>query len=380
MAGTPIFAGIDLSSDERKCAFAEGGPRADPGGTPTLAVSRVWVRRQDADPGSDRTPGDRRATGWGLGPVQEYLTGLVARCEKDDRVAVVAVDVPFGYPDRFRRYIENPLERVADATDAGSNPVDLHLYRGCELRLIDHLRPGGQPARSPASPHRALWDYYTRLRAEYPTAGDEPQSSRGWTTRPFSPVGSWLASTTVRWVRLCSDLGAAVAAPSVWRLGTRVFLFECYPTATQVFSGLWHPRLKAKRADDVTRRAAAGLLVAGRVQLDNGGAAPADLRPWWGCIDLGGRDVTSTDHQFDALTGLLTAWWLGKHLGAGGGDAGITDYPSPARVRLHPAAVNAVTGSSDDDASRLREGVIYYPAVPEPFLTPPGGSSTTRSS
>lgn len=147
-----------------------------------------------------------------------------------------------------------------------------------------------------------------------------------------------------------------------------------------MLSGLWHPRFKADRADDVTRRAAAKVLVAGRILLDNAGAAPADLRPWWGSIDLGGQDVTSTDHRFDALTGLLTAWWLGKHLGAGGGDAGITDYPSPARVRLHPAAVNAVTGLPDGDAWRLREGAIYYPAVPEPFLTPDDPATATRSS
>jgi hypothetical protein len=381
MASVPILTGIDLASNELNCAFAEGEPMAGTDGSPTLMVNEVWVRERAA--GEKALSRQRRKTpkvkkvAWALAPVEEYLNDLVARCEREDRRAMVAVDVPFGYPERFCRYALDPLERVKDdagsddKTNAGKNPIDSHLYRVCELRLMDELQYEKRSMkRRPEFPHRALWEYYAGLR-KYRSKKGVP--SPGWRTKPLCSVGSWLSVTIIKWVRLCSELNVVVQAPSVWSLGERVLLFEFYPVATQVLSGLWHPRLKADKNDCVTRCDAKALLTSGKVKVDAAKPA-ADLRPWWGSIRLGEQDVTSTDHRFDALTGLLTAWWLGRQLPNGLGSARTADYPSPEKIKVHPDSIRPlpVTEGRGIVGGASGEGSIYYPAIPEALLLSKG--------
>src|SRR5690242_1298665 len=109
MGSPPIFAGIDLSSNKRNCAIAEGEPTEGTAGVPTLLLARSDDQLQSGDDEEQGGVPSQRRLAWGLEPVRRYLRRLSERCEKERRQAVVAVDVAFGYPDRFRTYLENPL-------------------------------------------------------------------------------------------------------------------------------------------------------------------------------------------------------------------------------------------------------------------------------
>ncbi len=384
MASVPILAGIDLSSNKRNCAIVEGEPTEGTAGVAMLRLARADDQVHGSDEEEEGMP-SQGGLAWGLEPVRRYLRGLSVRCETQRRQAVVAVDVPFGYPDHFRSYLENPLREISGdagqraSTEAGKNPVDARLYRVCELRLMDLLRYGKRAATHPATQtHRELWAYYERLRGNFP-AGQKPaaatgtktkpKASPGWNAKPLCTVGSWLAVNVIKWMRLCGDVGATVLAPSVWKLPSGVFLFECYPAATQILSGFWHPRLKAGKLDCETRRAAKALLNAGKIKLGAGNPA-VDLRHWWGVVVTRKEDIISTDHRFDAFTALLTAWWLGKHLSAVYPAVGIEDYPSPRKTRIHPSSFVAAPVGLPEEGQRRTcgEGTIYYPATPDALL------------
>lgn len=374
MSTTPILSGIDLSSDKRNCAIAEGEPAEVAAGTAELTVKIVQDKVQSTDDEEGAVTSSESLC-WGLEPVRLYLKELSDRCKEERRQAVVAVDVPFGYPDRFRQYIENPLTAINEdsrregSIESGKNPVDVHLYRVCELQLMDLLRYSEKDEKFLATqPHKPLWDYYKGLKKSYPNVDGKSagKASPGWNTRPLCTVGSWLSVNVVKWMRLCADLGATVLAPSVWRLPSEIYLIECYPAATQVMSGFWHPRLKAGKSDCKTRCAAEALLKKGKIRLD-AGKPVVDLRPWWGVVDTGTADITSTDHRFDAFTALLTAWWLGKHLSHLHASVSINDYPSPPKATIHPSSFGSAPSDPSNECTN-GEGTIYFPAIPTVML------------
>lgn len=355
----PIFCGIDISSDTSKCAIAIGEASSGASEGPTLRV----ILRESADQGEND---------WNLPTVAGLLRELSTRCKKEQRKAVVAVDIPFGYPKEFAPYLAaHPLQTKCFTDELPL--VDDLMFRGCEKQLKHTLL---SPESWTTAPSRLpLWQHYQSLKTAFFSENDPKRkakrnkddsvkASNGFSTSPLCTVADKIGRAIARWIKVACELNARSVGPSVWSIEDNVYLFECYPLASLVSSGLWHPDLKSRERGRTTRTAAVNLLRGRRVQLAVAGGIQTDRQcgEAWGYVESG--DMTATDHTFDALVCTCTAWWCGSSLLSRYGVVGVSNYPKPPLAGVSEQCFTDPAGNALDKG----EGGIYYPKTPECLL------------
>lgn len=352
----PIFCGIDISSDSSKCAIAIGEASFGAAGSPTLTVSL-------------REPNEQGENDWNLPSVAGVIAELVAQCKSQRRKAVVAVDIPFGYPKAFASYVaQNPLQSKSHTDRLPL--VDSLVYRGCEKKLKRTLL--APESWTTATSRLPLWQHYQSLRTAF-FSEDDPnrmakrkkdqsvKASSCFPTSPLCTVADKIGRAVARWIRVACELDARSVGPSLWTIGDDVYLFECYPLASLVASGLWHPNLKGKERGGTTRAAAVGMLQSQKISLTDAGGKSVECNfgAFWGNVQVG--NVTGSDHTFDALVCACTAWWCGESVLSGNGVVGFESYPKPPLAEVSDQCFTDDEGNALD----IGEGGIYYPKTPE---------------
>jgi hypothetical protein len=355
---SPIFCGIDISSDTSKCAIAIGEASSGASNGPTLRVTL----RDSADHGEND---------WNLPTVTGLLQELSARCNKEQRKAIVAIDIPFGYPKEFAQYLTTHPLQTKRFTDELPLVDDL-MYRGCEKQLKHTLL--APESWETVESRLPLWQYYLSLKTEFFSDDDQKRNetrnddgtvrvSRGFPVSPLCTVADKIGRAISRWIRVACELNARSVGPSVWSIEDNVYLFECYPLASLVSSGLWHPDLKSRERGRTTRTAAVNLLRGRKMQLTGGGVqTERQCGDTWGYVECG--DMTASDHTFDALVCTCTAWWCGGSLLSRYGVVGVSNYPKPPLAIVSDQCFTDPTGNALDK----HEGGIYYPKTPDCLL------------
>jgi hypothetical protein len=353
---SPVFCGIDISSDISKCAIAIGEASIEN----NKPVLRVKLRESNEQPGDD----------WDLPTVAAALGKLLSECKQAKRQAIVAIDIPFGYPKAFAQYLNRkPLESKGFTETI--KMVDDLMFRGCEKKLKDSLLSPNSwetPERKP------LWDYYQSLRTKYFSADDpkkkaeklkdgSPKKSNMLPVSPLSTVSDKIGRAVARWIRVACELNARAEGPSVWSIDNTVYVFECYPLASLVSCGLWHPDLKSSERGQISRAAAINLLKAQTISFPDE-AAPRNCFDWWGNVEC--DDMTESDHTFDALVCTCTAWWCGHSVLSKYNVNNISDYPKPESAGVPE---ESFTDPADKHLD-VDEGGIYYPKTPACLLNP----------
>lgn len=358
----PIFAGIDISSDTSKCAMAYGEVSPNDSLVPCIHVA--------INESSEENEND-----WSLPTVSSMLSKLVRRCKEEERVAIVGVDIPFGYPNKFASYLSaEPLKTKLETSKLAI--VDDLLFRECEQQLKkDLLAPDSWTT---SVRRQSLWKYYQILRRTFFSDNDPKRKTKRnkdgsvkaspcFPTSPLCTVGDKIARPIARWIRVICDLEARMIGPSLWCVSDCVYLFECYPLASLVSSGLWYPDLKSKSRGHVARAASLAVLQKQEVKIpvDNDNVEARQCADAWGAVEVTHSpkgDFRSSDHNFDALICTLTAWWCGRSLLEKHGVN--VRYPKPPLAQTAKNCFFGQEGEPLDD----KEGAIYYPETPAALL------------